>query len=198
MRMLLPLALLLCSTVQAQEQERVTLVGYTPPVDREPLEGPNHTLCEEPWEEMVGDDGIHSTAWHCRPANHTCFALRGDTTGYGCSGGWLPGWVYAEDHEGPIAVDPTRLVVGRTYSVNGEGVPLAPLPPGYANRTPEEVIDAISQFVYMPAGTAIHVLVVDMEDRYSPWYQVALPQYDDAVGWINSVALMPDGVTAGQ
>ena len=194
MRKVLSLVLLFCSVAQGQVQERVSISGYLPPLPSTGEPGPNYTLCDEPWVQMLGDDGVHATAWHCRPANHTCFALIGDTMGYGCHGGWLDGWVYADDATGPVMVDPRHLVVGRTYKLNGEGIPLAPIGPDLGGRTPEEVIDAIQRFVNMPAGTVVSILAVDREGRYNPWYRVALPEYENVEGWINSVALLDGGV----
>lgn len=98
---LLPLLVLLCGAAHAQVQYPVTLSGYLPPLpEREPA--PWVSLCDEPWIELVGDDGVHSEAWFCRPLDYTCFSLIGEAVGYGCQAAPLQGWVLVDRPEEPV------------------------------------------------------------------------------------------------
>lgn len=114
MRISVLLMLLSCSVAvsHAQEQERISITGYLPPLPSESGSGPNYTLCEEPWAAMAGDDGIHASVWYCRPANHTCFSIIGDDKGYGCHGGILEGWALS-DRTGTLENDYRAEIVAQ-------------------------------------------------------------------------------------
>ena len=85
----------LVSSAAGATQERVTVSGYLPPMER--ADGPqtvSYILCPEPWIEMVDDgtgDGAYDEAWHCAPAEYTCAHPTGERAGYGC-GLVAPGW----------------------------------------------------------------------------------------------------------
>ena len=89
--------------------------------------------------------------------------------------------------------DPPRLTegysleAGYSYSVITDRVPLMPAGPNAGGW------EAIAGMVYLPAETLIHVLEVDRTST-EPWYHVTLPEHDGQEGWINSIALLRDGV----
>lgn len=90
----LAVGMMVASAAQAA-QERVTVSGYLPPMDR--ADGPasvSYILCPEPWLEMVEDgtgDDSYDEAWHCAPVDYTCAHPTGERAGYGC--GFIPdGW----------------------------------------------------------------------------------------------------------
>ena len=121
--------ILTCSTtVFAATQERVTVSGYLPPLKSYGGDhGPNYVICQELWVQMTSEqkDGFYAAVWYCRSVDHSCFQVRGTTAGYGCSGGGVEGWSWAEvigsDRDAIIknVVDPCFTAVAKETDIPG-------------------------------------------------------------------------------
>lgn len=82
-----------------------------------------------------------------------------------------------------------NLEVGKSYRLLRDRVPLMPSLSG-------ESVNDLAAMKYLPAGVVVQVLSITHRSG-DPWYEVALAG-GQGRGWINSIALLRDGVVAVQ
>lgn len=58
----------------------------------------------------------------------------------------------------------------------------------------EEIMDTLRNSLLVPAEIAIRVEEIDLTVGLNPWYKISFIDNLEIVGWINSAALMPEGV----
>ncbi len=92
-----------------------------------------------------------------------------------------------EVHEASLIAG-NSLKAGKSYRLIGDRVPLMP-------SLDAKRLEDLQGIRYMPAGTLISVLEVKYRSG-DPWYQVVLPERRGEKGWINSIALLREGVRA--
>ena len=78
------------------------------------------------------------------------------------------------------------LEIGQHYRLIGDETPLMP------SHTADG-LEGLAGMVYLPIGEVVTVIGM-VSQRDTPWYHVSLPARDAREGWINSIALLGDGV----
>ena len=172
-----------------------------PPCVNVQLKPPQVAYCPEPYIRLVSvkPDEMFDSAWFCHTNNYTMAAIKG---GSGCAGGGFDlvdgNWVLPSNPSPPEEVEPTSdiprrsaivpwdsLEYGHTYQLLRERTPLM------KGLTAESLEDL--RHVALPAGTVIEVEEITRRGAFF-FYHVSLPNDAGIEGWINSVALIKDGV----
>ena len=173
-----------------------------PPCASVQLKPPQVAYCPEPYIRMVPvkPDDMFSSAWYCRTNDYTMVAIK---SGSGCGGGgfdmvdgkWaLPRKPPPSEEVEPRGSDIQRhstvvpwdsLEYSHTYQLLGERTPLMK---GMMVESLEDL-----RHVVLPAGTVIEVEEITRRGAFF-FYHVSLPNNAGLEGWINSVALINDGV----
>lgn len=84
-----------------------------------------------------------------------------------------------------------NLEVGQSYRLLRERTPL--MPSLRSSGTLEQRLEQIARMRDLPAGTLITVTEITSESG-TPFYRVVLPEHGSVKGWINSIALLREGV----
>ena len=90
-----------------------------------------------------------------------------------------------------MMVGGNELEVGHSYRLIGDRTPLMDYPELQGGT--EQKLEQLAQTLYLPSGTVIQVTGFGGASS-TQWYHIVLPGHSGREGWINSIALMFEGV----